>query len=137
MTLPIWDQNQAGIAKARFAVVQRQKDLEDLHDEIAQAVAKSLSRTRTLSAVAVLYDAQVQPNDAANIEGARALYETGQQNILVLLDAQEALIAHQRRHVETLRDYAVALVDLELALGGPLSDFNQANANGDLNEDTP
>jgi len=120
MTLPLWDQNQAGISKARFAVVQRRKDLENLHDDIALAVGHALIRTRTLAAVAVMYEAEVQPNDTANIEGARALYETGQQNILVLLDAQEALTTHQRRYVEALRDYAVAIVDLELAVGAPL-----------------
>lgn len=137
MTLPIWDQNQAGIAKARFAVVQREKELEDLHDEIAQAVVGSLSKTRTLSTVATLYEGQVQPNDTANIEGARALYETGQQNILVLLDAQEALIDHQRRYVETLRDYAVAIVALELAVGRPLPDFDKAVENGATGENKP
>jgi len=132
MTLPIWDQNQAGIAKARYGVLQRRKELEDLYDEIAQAIGQAYSRVHALVAITGLYDAEIKPNDTANIDGARALYETGHQNIIVLLDAQEALIDHQRRYVEALRDYAATIVDLELALGGPLGsleEFPVDNAN--------
>lgn len=120
MTLPIWDQNQTGIARARFAVVQRRKELEDLQNGIGIAVWDALSRARTSATIASLYETEIKPNDSSNIEGARTLYEAGQQNILVLLDAQEALIHHQRRYVDGLKDYSISIVDLELALGGPL-----------------
>jgi outer membrane protein TolC len=96
VTLPIWDQNQAGIAKSRYALVQRRKELDDLQDEVRLTVAQALSRSRSLAAVASLHEKQIEPNDRASIDGARALYELGQQNVLVLLDAQEAVIGAAR-----------------------------------------
>ncbi len=120
MTLPLWDQNQAGIAKARFAVVQKRKQFEDLLEEIRQDVGQASSRVRTSASLATLYENEVLPNDEANAAGAKALYETGEQSILALIEAQRTLVLHRRRYVDALRNYAMALVDLEFAIGGRL-----------------
>ena len=47
-------------------------------------------------------------------------YQAGEQSIIALIDAQQALITQQRNHVRAQRDYAIAMAELERAVGTPL-----------------
>ncbi|NOT02055.1 MAG: TolC family protein [Phycisphaerales bacterium] len=120
ITLPIWDQNQARIARARFEVIRRRKLLDAVAEAAAQQVRESLVRSRAARELAVLFDQEVLPQAVQNLEGAQSLYRTGEQGILPLIESQETLVRQRRRHVTVLQEYALAMVDLELAVGGRL-----------------
>ncbi|MBN1345490.1 MAG: TolC family protein [Phycisphaerae bacterium] len=117
-TLPIWDQNQAQIAKARFNVLQKRKDYEDLLDTVAHEVQQSAAIARIAGAQVRYYAEQVLPLAEKNVETAKRLYEAGEQGILVVIESQELLIQQRRLYEEAIRDCAVAIAELERAVGG-------------------
>jgi outer membrane protein TolC len=60
------------------------------------------------------------PQLQANVEASRQIYLAGQQSVLTLLDAQRSLVSRRKDYVNVLRDYALAMADLERAVGGRL-----------------
>jgi cobalt-zinc-cadmium efflux system outer membrane protein len=119
-TLPIWDQNQAQIAKAGFKAAEKRKDYEDLLDAVARDVLRAAAVARNTAAKVRYYRETILPLDRQNIETARRLYQAGEQPVLVLIEAQQALIRERLLYQDVLRDYAVALAELEAAVGGRL-----------------
>jgi len=117
-TLPVFDQNQAQIAKARYRVVQRRKDYEDLVDQIANEVEAASEVARTVESLVSFFNQQALPQGQVSVEGARRLYEAGQQSVSVLLEAQESFVARRRAFVRALGEHAGAMVVLERAVGG-------------------
>lgn len=128
ITLPLWDQNQAGVAKAKFQVIQRRKQLDDLLDTVAEQVRLAALRVDRAGSLIQFFDDQVIPRSSENVERSQAVYQSGQQGILVWIDAQEGLIAHQRRLIATQSDYSLALIDLELSVGGRLATGEETTA---------
>jgi cobalt-zinc-cadmium efflux system outer membrane protein len=120
ITLPIWDQNQAQIAKARYQALQRRKEYEDLLDAVAQEVAQSFAAARAGRKLVEFYRDQALPLAQQNVEAARRAYQAGEQSIVALIDAQKALIAQRREYLNAQRDFAIALAELERAVGGHL-----------------
>jgi cobalt-zinc-cadmium efflux system outer membrane protein len=119
-TLPVFDQNQAQIAKARYRVIQRRKDYEDLVDKVANEVDEASKVARTVESLVSFFNQQALPQGQISVEGARRLYEAGQQSISVLLEAQESFVARRRAYVRALGEHALATVELERAVGGRL-----------------
>lgn len=117
-TVPIWDQNQAGIATARYRVVQQRKACEDLLDRVASEIREALAVTENAGTLVHVYEQEALPQAQAGVDGARSLYEVGRQGIIVLIEAQEAYILRRREYARALGAYAVALAELERALGG-------------------
>ena len=120
ITLPIWDQNRAQIAKARFKALQKQKDCEELLESVAQDVQQTASVLRGAAELACFFSEQSLPLASMNVETARRTYEAGEESILALMEAQKSLILQRKTYVDVLRDYGVALAELERALGGRL-----------------
>jgi cobalt-zinc-cadmium efflux system outer membrane protein len=118
VTLPIFDQNQAGIARARNDVMARRKELEDLEDEVARQAGEASVRARTAAELVRFYEGEALPLVSENLENARRLYLEGEQGVIVLLEAQEMLIQQRRAYVDVLRDYAIALAELDRVTGG-------------------
>jgi outer membrane protein TolC len=119
-TLPIWDQNQAQIAKACFRAVQARKKFEDLLDQVYEEVQQTSQTARSDRQLLKFYNEQLLPQLQANVEASRQIYLAGQQSVLVLLDAQRSLVSRRKDYVNVLRDYALAMADLERAVGGRL-----------------
>lgn len=119
ITLPVWDQNQAQIAKACFRVRQTRHQFEDLLDQVALEVADALNAVRAARGLVDFFETEALPQSRRSVEDARATYEAGEQSILVLIEAQETLIVQQRTHVGVLRDLALAQAELARALGVP------------------
>jgi len=130
ITLPIWDQNQAQIAKSAYGVQQRMRELEDLLDEIARQVQASYATARTADELHRFFEEQALPQARENIAAALKAYEAGEQGILAVIDAQRFLINQRLAAVNVVRDYAVALAELERAVGGrlPLPPTTQPSA---------
>lgn len=120
-TLPLWDQNQAQIAKARFGVLRVRKEAADLQRTITRQVRETLMRERTAAELVRFYEREAIPLANENLDTARGLYQSGEQSVLFLIDAQEALIQQRRAYVDALRDAALARSELERAIGGRLT----------------
>lgn len=120
ITLPIWDQNQAQIAKAGYRVRQLRAAYEDLLDTVALEVNDAVSAIRSAQELARFYEAQALPQARLSVEAAQSTYQAGEQSILTLIEAQEALITQRRAQVSVLRSAAQAQAELERAMGGPI-----------------
>ena len=120
ITLPIWDQNQAQIVKSKYKAEQQRKDYETLLDSVARQVQDALIVARTADEQLRFYRDQSLPQANENVESARRTYRAGEMDIIVLIDAQKSLIAQRQAYLSVLRDYAVALAELERAVGGRL-----------------
>jgi outer membrane protein, heavy metal efflux system len=118
LTLPIWDQNQAQIAKARFHVLQQRREYEDLLDAVAEQVREAAVAARSAEELVRFFEDETLRQATENVDNARDLYQSGEQSVIVLLEAQDSLMQQRRSYVDALRDQAVALADLERAIGG-------------------
>jgi len=117
LPLPLWNQNRAGIASARFAAIQVRKQLEaaELKAEVQlrqahlayRSALDRLARFRT----GILQDAE------AVLEARRFSYSRGQTTLLELLEAQRAATEVRTGYIEALTDAVRALIDLERAAG--------------------
>lgn len=120
MTLPIWDQNQAKIAKARSLLLQKEKEYEDLLELVVQEVQQAATAVRASRDLGRFYREQAVPQAEANVEMTRKAYEAGEQGMVTMIEAQEALITQRRAYVNVVRDGAIAAAELEAAVGGRL-----------------
>lgn len=120
LTLPIWDQNQAQIARAEFQLLQARAQHERLLDSIALDVTRAASTARASLGLIHLHRDQSIPLARATVEGATQLYQAGERDVIVLVEAQEVLVKRRRDWVNALRTYAIAMADLESAVGGSL-----------------
>jgi outer membrane protein, heavy metal efflux system len=119
-TLPIWDQNQAQIAKARYQAEQRYKEYEGLLNEIASQVNRAGVSLGSANEIVQFYRTQALPLATHNLESVQRLYEAGEEGIIVVIEAQESLTTRRRAYVQALGEYAAALAELERVVGGRL-----------------
>ncbi|MHC4218129.1 MAG: TolC family protein [Planctomycetota bacterium] len=120
LTLPIFDQNQAQIAKAEYAQLQSVRSYEDLYLSIAQDIRIAVDRAITRWGDFGLYRDELLPQSETNLELTETAYTAGTAGILTLLESQRALIDARREYVVAWGDAARSLSDLERAVGLPL-----------------
>lgn len=129
LELPIFDQNQAQIAKANYAYQQANKTLVDLECQAAQEVRGALDRMTTAWKIVGLYREQFLPLARNNLELSRESYKAGRATILSVLEAQRFYLDTRRRTIEAMQAAAATLPEVERVVGAPLSDLRQAVVN--------
>jgi len=121
LTLPIFDQNQAQIAKARYAYEAAFKELIALDRLIVQETRRALDQATTFATLAHFYQDKILPQAQKNLELGTLSYKSGNTSILLVLEAQRSLLATRRLAVTAQQSAAVALADVELVVGRPMS----------------
>ena len=116
--LPIFDQNQAQVARAEYRLRQAEKELQAtmglVREEISAAFERiSLARLR----MDLIRDRLLLIREAA-VEYAEKYFDAMQLNMLYLLEARKGLLGAQRRLLEALRDQRNEEIELERASGG-------------------
>ena len=119
-TLPIWDQNQAQIAKASYRVTESRKEYEDLLDRVAAEVEGASAMVRLSAQLSEFFESKGLPTAQQNLELARKSYQGGELGILQVIEAQRFLITQRLAAINVQRDYLVAMVELKRSLGGRL-----------------
>jgi len=120
MTLPIWDQNQAKIARARFLAAKARKDFEGILDRVASDIRQAHTIATSAAELVKFFEDEALPHARESVETARRAYKAGNVDILALLDAQKTLVAQQESDVGAKRDLAIAVAQLRRATGGRL-----------------
>lgn len=116
--LPIFDQNQAQIAKAEYRVRQAEKDLQAKIGSVREEVSAALERISLASKEASLVRDQIMPARKAAVEYAEKYFNAMQLNMLYLLEARKKFSETQRRYLEALREQRNQQIELEKVLGG-------------------
>jgi len=121
LTLPLFDQNQAQIAKARFAYQQSALQLDALERTVIQAVRQGVDAAQTARSVAEYFHDKLLPQAQANLDLSRQSYQAGRASLIVLLDAQRILLATRRDAVVADRESAITRAELERLTARPIS----------------
>jgi cobalt-zinc-cadmium efflux system outer membrane protein len=121
LELPIFDQNQAQIARAEFILRQAEKLLDALIRLVTQEARIVFERARIARDVAGDYKDRVLPLRQANLNLSREAYRAGKLSFLSVLEAQRTLLEARSKYIDTLRDAALANTDVERVTGRPLS----------------
>jgi len=120
ITLPVWDQNQARIAKAQFKAVEARKDYAAILDDVAFDIQQARTVATSAWQLVNFFKGEALPHARLSVEAAQRAYRAGNVNILALLDAQKTLVARQEAYIGASRDFAVAMSELRRATGGRL-----------------
>ena len=126
LPLPIFDQNQAQIAKARFRARELQRRYEEVEQRVAEGVRSAFIQRRLAEDRVKLFHESLLPLQEANLDLSRAAYQAGRESILTVLVAQEALIRTRLDFIAAVRDLAMNTANLERQLGGPIALIAQA-----------
>lgn len=119
LELPLWDQNQAQIAKADRLLEQARQRRDALLVEVAQDVHANLARVQTATRNAVFYRTDLVPTAERSVSLAQEGYRIGRVSFLSLLEAQRAYLATRLSELEALQNVALAEIELERVTGRP------------------
>ncbi len=120
ITLPLWDQNQAQIAKAQFLAVSARKAYAAILDDVARDIQQAQSVVESASELVKFFENDALPHARLSVEAAQRGYRAGTLDILALIDLQKTLVAQQDAYIRMKRDLAIAWAKLRLATGGRL-----------------
>jgi len=118
--LPLFDQNQAQIAKAEYALEQARKALDALDRSVTQEVLGVLDRARTAWTLMALYRDRSVPLARSGLELSRESYRAGQATFLSVLEAQRSYLAARTGYVDAAQAAAIAVPELERSVGVPI-----------------
>lgn len=104
------DQANAELAKTRA-------DFDSLSDEVRMEVEQSRQRVLEAQHVLILYERRLLPAAKAQIEAARAGYETGRNNFQALIDSERSLRKLEIQYEEALASFDQRGAELSRALG--------------------
>lgn len=120
LEIPIFDQNQAQIAKAEFRFSQALRRLEGVAAQVSQQVRGAYERYAMAQETARVYQKELLPLQQASLELARESFAAGKTGFLSVLEAQNRLLATRRDYVNRLESVAQSIPELEAACGRPL-----------------
>lgn len=120
MELPLFDQNQARIAKAESIYRQRTAQYESLAQEVTRMVRDKLVMLKQAQEQVAFYRDSVMPLVEQNLDVARRSYIAGKEELTVYLGVQEDLLMTRLKELEFYRDYLIARAELEREVGGRL-----------------
>jgi outer membrane protein TolC len=116
--LPIFDQNQAQIAKAQYRIRQARKNLQALEGRVREQVTSDLERIHLHQTRVHQFREKIIPLREKALEYSERWVKAMQLNRLYLLEAQKGLLQSRREYFQALMERQRALVNLELHMGG-------------------
>jgi cobalt-zinc-cadmium efflux system outer membrane protein len=119
--LPIFDQNQAQIARAEYVHQQAVTMLDALERELAQDAHLAVERAQAASDNLGFYKDRALPLRERGLTLAQAAYTAGRTTLLAVQESQRSLLSARLGYVEALAQYALALVEVERVAGTPFS----------------
>jgi len=135
LELPIFDRNQAQIAKA----------IHEYNENLARYEARGQEIVWRIRETRVTYDqacAQVRffreaiiPEVERNLKLVQLSYRTGQEDLTIYLQVQEDMIMNRLKVLEFLRDVNVNLAELERHVGGRLTAPTEAVEPADTSDE--
>lgn len=119
LELPLFDQNQAQIAKALEDAHRREKILAATTIVAVQEVRSADARVRAAADALAIYRNEVLGRAEETLEQARSSYQLGKTTILPVIEAQRQVLDTRQNYIRRLEQGAAALSDVERATGTP------------------
>jgi cobalt-zinc-cadmium efflux system outer membrane protein len=118
--VPLFDQNQAQVGKARYAYLQQRKSYEDLFLRLAQEVRSAADGARVSSGAASFIRDELLPQAEQSVELAQNAYALGDTTLFTLLEAQRTVLQARQGYIDARLEAAKALSNLERTAGVPI-----------------
>lgn len=120
LTLPVRNRNQGNIQAAvarREAARLRRQFIEQV---VRREVNAAYNRYETARRALEIFDQRVIGQAQENLRIIRAAYNLGELRLLDVINEQRRLLDTQKTYTEVLKEYYLALVELERAIGAPI-----------------
>lgn len=121
MELPLFDQNQAQVARAEFELLQARYWRDAMDREIVQESWAIHARAKTAFETAGFMRDELLPLRENGLRLAREAYRVGSTTLLTVLDAQRRLLEARAGYVDVQAAAGVARIDLERIAGQPFA----------------
>lgn len=119
--IPVFHKNQGAKEEAATAITQAQTRREFLEQVVRAEVAGAYVRYEAAAKALFTFEQGVIERTQENIRAIRAAYDVGAFRITDLLTEQRRLLDSQREFTEALAERYRALVDLQSAIGTPVT----------------
>lgn len=118
--LPVRNRNQGNIAAAEARRESARLRSQFVAQVVAQEVRSAYNRYQAAQQALRIFDERVLDRAQDNLRIIRTAYNSGELRLFDVLNEQRRLIDTQRAYTDVLREYFVAVVELERAVGAPL-----------------
>ena len=118
LTVPLFDQGQARVARAEAQLREAERRLEQLAIDVRSEAREALLRMQAAHAVAVHYRDALLPLQQTVVDETLRFYNGMLVGPYELLLARQAQVQTARDYIAASREFWVAWADLERALGG-------------------
>lgn len=118
--IPLFDQNQAQVARAVHEYNRRLALFEDRAHAVIRGVREAHVRQELARTQLELYRSTILPEVSRNVELSHQVLVAGREDLNVLLRAEEDLVMMRMKALEFLRDFLVSRAELQRESGGRL-----------------
>ena len=118
LQIPIFNQNQGGIARAEFQLGQAQKQLKATELAAKQEIQSLLGELTFHKTHAQLFRDKMLVAQQKALSYVERFYSTMQLNSIFLIEARRRILSTQRGYFQALRAYRRTESMLQVALGG-------------------
>lgn len=119
--LPLFDRNQAQIARAEYRCAELVKEREALVAEATQAIRAAFDRLASAARTAAFVADELVPGAERAANAAQRAYELGDITVLTLLDTQRAALLARQSGIEARLELVRSGIELERSVGAPLT----------------
>lgn len=117
LELPFWNQNTGRIQEATAAAARAAREVDALGLTISAEVAAARETMAVLEMLVRSLDADLLPKASEIEQQLRASYSSGQSTLTDVLRARDRRLLIERQRLDALRDYHLARVRHEAAIG--------------------
>jgi len=121
MELPLFDQNQAQIARAEFELLQANYLKDAIDREIVQESWAVHARAKTAFETSGFMRDELLPLRENGLRLAREAYRVGSTTLLTVLDAQRRLLEARAGYVDVQASAGLTRIELERIAGQPFA----------------
>lgn len=122
--LPFFDRNQGRIAEARAREIRAEESIEALKLEISQEVNDALNRVNALAAILGTYESGILKAAEDNVKLVESGYRQGLAGITEVIQSRQQFANLKSSYINAIRDYQIALNDLQISTGTYPSTIN-------------
>ncbi len=132
--LPLFNRKQGLIAETRARERRAEESVEALKIQINQEVSDALNRVTTLSSLLDTYQSGILKTAEENVKLVESGYKQGLAGITEVIQSRQQFAALKSSYINAVRDYQIALNDLQISTGTYPSTINFNEAREDENK---
>jgi len=127
LPIPLFDRNQAGVARTAAELSQQTFALSAEQSRLAKDLKIAFQTLKTAHQQVNTIKTDILPSAQRVLDAVKEGYQEGEFSFLDMLEAQSTLYESHESYINSLGQYHHAVVDLEKLLGKDLASFNSNN----------